>query len=126
MNGHQRHRNMKFRIVCLDDESAICEIFKETFETNLLEIVTFVVPIQAIDYVNTEHVDLIFLDYRLPGTTGDKVAGEMPDSIPKILITGELNLTNFPMFFKIVYKPFKIREIEDLIETFRLGTLPAL
>lgn len=107
---------MKFRIACLDDEPAICDVIKESFETPSVEIVTFVIPSQAIEFVNRLTCNLVFIDYRLPGTTGDQVARAMPAGIPKILITGEFGLPDLPEFVKVFTKPFKIREIQEIID----------
>lgn len=107
-----------FKIIYLDDEKDLLELFAESLESNSRKIWTFSTPEGFLDRVNEIQPDLIFLDYRLPGITGDEIAKQLPPHIPCAMITGELDLrfaegTNVK---KIFHKPFRVEELEDYIQ----------
>jgi hypothetical protein len=51
----------------------------------------------------------------LSDTTGEKVAQILAESIPKILVTGELNSPKSPSFFRVIHKPYKLAELKKVI-----------
>ena len=104
------------RVLYLDDEQDLCDIFAEIFTSETVKVVTYTEPMHAIDSVKSNPPDLIFLDYRLPGTTGDLVAIEMGTSIDKYLITGEIAVESKYAFIKIIKKPFDFSEIQKIID----------
>ncbi len=106
----------RIRIFYLDDEEELLAIFQETFESDRHEIRTFSSPNDLILEVAKNPPSLIFLDYRLPSTTGLEVAKLLPDSIPKILITGDLNISGASGFQEILTKPFSISEIQKILD----------
>jgi hypothetical protein len=55
--------------------------------------------------VNETNPDVVFIDYRLSGITGDQVANMLPVAIPKYLITGEINLASKYEFEGVFSKP---------------------
>ncbi len=109
---------MAFRICYIDDEPGLLEAFSDLFSTKDVDIILFEDHALAIEEIKANPPDLIFIDYRLKGATGDKVILEMDPSIPKVLITGELNIgLNSDIFKAIFYKPFEIEEIEKFIQS---------
>ena len=109
---------MSLKIVYLDDEVSLCEIFKDSFESSEVDIKTFSEPELALKHIKAHPPDLIFLDYRLPGTTGDLIALELGGHIPKVLITGDLSVTPSANFLRIFKKPYKFQEMDDFISQF--------
>jgi FixJ family two-component response regulator len=110
---------MPLKIVYLDDEVALCENFKDLHATQDVEIETFTSPELAIESIRANPPDVIFIDYRLPGTNGEQVAYALNVSKPIILITGELELkTNYP-FHCIIQKSIDFKEAALTIEYFR-------
>lgn len=109
---------MPLKIIYLDDEADLCTLFQLAFESDQVVIQTFINPPDAILEANKGNCDLIILDYRLPHTNGDLVAMQMDPKIPKILITGDLNVVPETSFLRIFYKPFKVQEIEDFLQSF--------
>ncbi len=107
------------RVVYLDDEPDLCTLFSEMFTNENTRVITYSEPGAAIDAINSTAPDLIFLDYRLPGITGDEVASSVKKLIPMVLVTGELNITPQNYFTKIVHKPFRRQEIEAIIASLR-------
>ncbi len=109
---------MPFRIVYLDDEPDMCEMFKDNFASDELQVRTFIDVAGALKHVEAEGADLVFLDYRLPNTTGDVVAKKLPPEIPKVLLSGDLTLNTTSAFVRVFSKPFDFDEMTLLIETF--------
>ena len=106
-----------------DDEVELCENFADLYQSEVLEIVTFVDPRVAIEQSRVSPPDLLFIDYRLPGVTGDEVAVEFSPDIPKILVTGDLAIKLDYKFERVLNKPYKRKEIEQIIEEFSGGQL---
>lgn len=108
-----------FNVVYLDDEPLLCEFFKDCLESDDVIIKTFINPEEAIQEILTNRPDLVFLDFRLPNTTGDIVAQKIPENIPKVLITGDLVVEAKSTFIKIFKKPFNFSEMKEFIEHFQ-------
>lgn len=106
---------MPLKVVYLDDEPVLCEIFSDLFSSPQIEVKTFTDPSLAIKFINENVPDVIFLDYRLPGTTGDEVAQLLPPAIPKFLITGDTKVDTKYNFAQLFHKPYKEEEIVSAI-----------
>lgn len=109
---------MSFKIIYLDDEPHLCEMFEDNFSTPDVSVQTFVDPECAIKAINESNPDLVFLDYRLPKTTGDIVASRLSPDIPKALITGDLTVKSTQLFLRVFHKPFDFLEMEGFIQGF--------
>ena len=107
---------MSFNIYYLDDEPLLCDLFVDYFESDDISITTFTLPELALKAAADKAPDLFFIDYRLPGTTGDIVALELPADIPKVLITGEINPKPEYQFDKIFLKPYNSTLIQDYLD----------
>jgi FixJ family two-component response regulator len=112
---------MAFKILYLDDEPDLCEIMYYTLSSDEVEIETFQDDKIFMDKCNITKPDLVILDYRLVGTTGDEVAQKLAPDIPKILITGEINLKCTYNFDKILSKPFREEELMTAIDKIKKG-----
>lgn len=110
---------MPLKIVYLDDEPDLCAIFSESFSNDQVQITTFTDPDKCVQFVKSNPPDLIFLDYRLPATTGDLVAVKMATQIPIILITGDVQVSTQYQFKKILPKPYDYGEIEKVIQSLK-------
>ena len=62
----------------------------------------------------------MFIDYRLPQTTGDDVAQKLDPSIPKVLITGDHHVQTTYQFIACLEKPTKDEDIFAIIAQVRL------
>ncbi|HRK01607.1 MAG TPA: response regulator [Oligoflexia bacterium] len=109
---------MQLKIYYLDDESDLCEIFKDNFESDSVVIQTFTDPELAFLATKNSPPHLIFLDFRLPGTTGDQIASRIGPSVPKVLVTGELDIKPESSFVKIFSKPFEFSEMAEFLKDF--------
>jgi DNA-binding NtrC family response regulator len=106
---------MALNVVYVDDEGELCEIFADFFTSKDVGVTAFTDAKQAIDHINKNNVDLVFLDFRLPGIRGDELAKEIPDHIPRYLLTGELDVKTIVPFKEILRKPYDIEKIVTII-----------
>lgn len=105
---------MQLNVVFIDDEADFGEIFQELFKSEAIKVNFFSCPKQAIEYVKNNSVDVCFIDYRIPQTTGDKIAQQLPAAIPKYLLTGELDVQPEYNFNAILPKPFDSNKIRAI------------
>jgi two-component system chemotaxis sensor kinase CheA len=117
---------MKYKIVCVDDEVEILEIYKAFLEPSGYEIVTFSEVQNAKQYVELHANSIIFIfsDYRMPTHDGFTLRKEILAKgidIPFALVTGfydkemamrgmDLNICTF------LSKPIQIDALNELLE----------
>ena len=109
---------MTIKIYYLDDEVDLLENFVDTFSSPKASIQTFS---DADDFINAcEKLppDLIFLDYTMPKMSGLEVAKKLHPSLPKILMTGNMNLVEHDIFLRVFEKPLDFIEVEKFISHF--------
>lgn len=107
---------MQKLVYFLDDEAEFGSLFKACFEDQQVKVEVFNLPADFFSACEKISPDVAFLDYRLPDTLGDEVARKIDKKIKKVLITGELQIkTSYP-FEYIVFKPYKLQEIRDILE----------
>ena len=106
---------MAIKIYYLDDEYHLCEIFKKLLAGENIEVTTFMESAEAIALCAVEPPDLMFIDYRLSDTTGDRVAQALHENIIKILVTGELAIPTSDLFKDIITKPYRLTTIKETI-----------
>ena len=107
---------MPLKVLYLDDERDLCDIIASVFSSDEIKIVIFTEPSEAIEHARKDPPDLILLDYRIPGTSGDLVAQAMDPAIPKYLISGDLSVSANYKFEKILAKPPDFEEIQKIFE----------
>jgi CheY-like chemotaxis protein len=106
---------MPLEVLYLDDEPELCELFAEAYSTDRVRVTALSNVEEAIAFAIASPPHLIFLDYRLPGTTGDKIAQRMPPGIPKYLVTGDIVVQTEYRFEGVLRKPTDSAEIEALL-----------
>jgi DNA-binding NtrC family response regulator len=109
---------MPLKVYYLDDETDLCANFTDHFESDEVQVTTFVVPELAISAVKDTPPDIFFIDYRLPGINGEEVAWMTSDKIPKYLVTGESSVGTDYEFAGIIDKARGIVEIRRIIDEF--------
>ncbi len=110
---------MTVRVLFVDDEVDLCEVFSETYRSAGVEVTALSDPLKAIDYCQKNEVDLIFLDFRMPKISGDDLAFKLPTKVPIYLITGESNLRPRFAFKGVITKPFDLSQIQAIIEKYQ-------
>lgn len=107
---------MALKVYYLDDEKLLCDLFKEEFESEDIQIFTFIDAQNLIQETKTNPPDVIFLDFRLPGINGDQVAIKIAKGIPIYLVTGDLHIRNTYPFVRIFQKPYEEAEIQKVLQ----------
>jgi DNA-binding response OmpR family regulator len=107
---------MFLEVYYLDDEVDLLELFTDIFASPEVRITTFSDPQKAEHAIQERAPDLLFLDQRLPGTTGDQIALRLDPAIPKVLITGDVIVKVEARFEAIFPKPFAIDQVRAIIE----------
>lgn len=78
----------KYSCIIIDDEPIAIKVIKEHLEkiNSLQCIASFTKALQAIELLNRETVDLIFLDINMPGISGIEFLKSLPNP-PKVIFT---------------------------------------
>lgn len=105
----------KLIVYYIDDEPELCEIFQETLEGMGFEVHTFTDPDLAIASSKKRHADVVVIDYRLPNTTGDKVALLLDSPGKTILLTGEIQINSEFAFDLVLYKPINFADLIPIL-----------
>ncbi|MFH1593343.1 MAG: response regulator [Candidatus Omnitrophota bacterium] len=117
--------NKKPRIVAIDDETLFMETIKEYFELRKYEIDTSSVAVQGIELINSKNPDVVILDLKMPGISGDEVLSLLKNKHPKtkvIFVTAydDGGKTRTRLLgsgaFAYLDKPLRsLRELEDTV-----------
>lgn len=107
---------MPFNVYYLDDEPELCGIMGDILSSAEVTVETFQDAESLLRRCDAVKPDLVFLDFRLPGMTGDEVAQKLDPSIPKVLITGDIHVQTTYQFIAVLAKPTKDKDLFALIE----------
>lgn len=109
---------MGIKVIYVDDEPDICELFVDIFGGKDILIESFSDPEQAIKHIHEVMPDLVIADSRMPETTGEKLAARLPPGIPVACASGDLNLESKYQYVKILKKPFEIENVREFIGSY--------
>jgi len=111
-------------ILIIDDDKYIRSTFEDLLVPIGHDVVSLMTAEDAIDYLEKEEIDLIFLDLKLPGMSGLdflKKLKSMKLDIPIVVITGYANVDTSVQAMKLgardyIRKPFNIEEILLIVD----------
>lgn len=106
---------MTLKVFYLDDEPDLLEMFADLFAAPDVQIVTCSDVDEAVARLRAERFDVVFLDYRLPGITGDEIARRLPPGPTLAMITGDLNVRTDVPFTSIFPKPYRREELQQFL-----------
>jgi CheY-like chemotaxis protein len=106
-------------IVYLDDDITLIKLFEFVFEDTQHDIVTFTNEHECITYCISSPPDVLFVDYRLTDMKGDEVAEQLPNTIYKILVTGDIKIDSDYFFDDTIHKPFQLMELIKAVKNFK-------
>ena len=109
---------MKFKVVIIDDEPDLCDLFVDMFTSGEVEVISYLNPIDALAGVRRDPPDLIFLDYLLPKMDGEEFARVLGANIPIVLVSGDVGVKSEFGFVTVVNKPYHPDVIQELIDRF--------
>jgi excisionase family DNA binding protein len=124
-----RKSTSRKRILVIDDEAPIRQLFKETLEARSYHVITAKSGTEALQLVRGGDFDLIFLDLKLPGMDGAEVfrqIRQVNDSVPVVVITGypmgELMVKALEQGpIGVMKKPFNASDIHRSADSFLMG-----
>ena len=114
----------RFTLLYVDDEESNLDIFRNTFRREY-NILTANSGYNALDLLQTEHVDLILTDQKMPEMDGVDFLKLTLDKYPnlnRILITGYTDFTalknavNEAKIFQFIQKPWTEENLKNVIE----------
>jgi len=73
----------KPRIVAIDDEASFAEMLKEYFELREYKIDIATKGVEGIELISSKKPDIVILDLKMPGISGDEVLGLLKSKQPK-------------------------------------------
>lgn len=103
----------------IDDEAELTSLFEDLFQSDAIKVRAFTDVKAALESAAANPPDVVFIDFRLPNTTGDKVAEQLDPKIPKVLVTGDLDVKTDFKFSAIFKKPYEPADILKYIESLR-------
>lgn len=114
----------KFSLLYVDDEATNLRVFKANFR-KFYNVHTTTNPIEAIEILKQEEIQVIVTDQRMPEMTGtqflEKILPDYPDVI-KIILTGFTDIEaikdgiNRCGIFKYITKPWNFDEMKGVLE----------
>ncbi len=114
----------KYSLLYVDDEATNLRVFKANFR-KFFNVYTTTNPIEAIELLKNEEVQIIVTDQRMPEMTGtqflEKILPDHPDVI-KIILTGFTDIeaikdgVNRCGIFKYITKPWNFDEMKGVLE----------
>lgn len=110
---------MPVDLIYIDDEAELASLFEDLFQSDKVKVRAFTDVKAALESAVAAPPDVIFIDFRLPNTTGDKVAQQMDPKIPKVLITGDLDVKTDFKFSAVFQKPYEPADILKFIESLK-------
>ncbi|MGE4132186.1 MAG: two-component system response regulator [Bdellovibrionales bacterium] len=106
---------MRLRVLIVDDEPDLCEVFQSLFTNEQCTVEVHCQVQSALDSVAKSPPDLVILDYRMPVMNGEQFAREIPAHIPVILITGDLSVRPAGRFVRVFSKPANLDEVKAFV-----------
>lgn len=119
------NRSVRKNILVVDDNPMMLKVIKETLRDNY-EVATAISGSIARKYLSNKSVDLILLDYEMPGESGSEVLeklrkDEATKDIPVIFLTGVKEKTKIQKALQLKPQGYLLKPIEHdkLIEVIK-------
>ena len=116
---------MKPKIIIVDDDKLICELYSEYFAQNGFEVQSALSAVEAINKIRKTEPDIVLSDIIMPNEDGfslyKKIQMLNPD-LPVVFVTGydhDINITKRleEIGRKWIAKPVMLEELMDLIKS---------
>ena len=118
------------RIIVIDDDEAICSLFKDTLEDAGYKVTTVTDSYEGLELLKKQDYDLVFLDLKMSGINGAELLGQIRAAKPEIAVIVVTGYPESDLMMKaldygplgVMKKPFKGSEILASVNNFlRLG-----
>ena len=116
-------------VLIVDDEVIIRNVLQEALVGFNHNVTTAVDGRDALTIIqqNTNNFDVIVTDLKMPYINGMELCNELKQSgneIPVILMTGHAHIDHdCKDFLGVLYKPFALNELTDLISKVKIGVI---
>lgn len=116
-------KKSKIKILIVDDDSGVLELFKEALEDQSIQVLTADNGLAAKNIIANEAIDCLVTDITMPEMNGAELVtylrGE-DNEIPVFFITGYQDYSREVLnSFKpkaVIFKPFDFEEVSELIK----------
>jgi DNA-binding response OmpR family regulator len=105
-------------VLVVDDDPAVRDLLSEYLAENEVRVTTVASGVAMTEVLDTQAIDLVLLDLRLPGEDGMQIARALREraSVPIVLLTGKKDEADRVMGLELgaddyVTKPFSPREL---------------
>lgn len=124
MNSNEEIRKGKFSILVVDDEKDIRDFFRDALECKGFKITTAPTGNEAVEEVKKASYDCVFLDMVMPGLNGLETFLALKDINPEIKVVLMTAYSVEDLIKKALekgaitclYKPFKLKELFNILE----------
>ena len=107
---------MQHKVIFIDDEADLCEVYEELYETAETHSHAFSDQEKALEFIKNNDVLVCFLDYRMPAMNGLELRKKIPANIPCYLLTGELDVEVDSDFVGKISKPLLEEHFETIVK----------
>jgi CheY-like chemotaxis protein len=84
-------------VLCVDDDPDILKVRKLLLESKGYSVITAGSGQQALEHISKEpDVDLVLLDYRMPGMNGDELAQKLRQQFPSLRLIAVSGVEDLP------------------------------
>jgi excisionase family DNA binding protein len=122
----QQSVGLKANVLVIDDDEAICALFKTSLEIEGHKVTTTQNPEKGLELVNNNNFDIVFVDLLMPSMNGavlfKNIRLNKPD-LPVTIITGypdselmQLAMASGP--FSIMKKPFTSSDVLTAVSSY--------
>ena len=102
------------RVYYLDDEQHLLDLVREYLQQSEVDIEVFSSSSDFLARIDDQPASIVIVDYRLPDTNGLEICRKI-DGIPKILVTGELDIEVDDESITVLPKPFRLSVLRQLL-----------
>ena len=114
----------KIKVLVVDDDGEVLKTLKKILLRRGYEVLAFESPVEALERLKAERVDLILTDLKMPQMDGVQFvsrAKEIHPRTPVILVTGYATVETAVAAvkwgaFDYLCKPFEIKKIYEVID----------
>jgi excisionase family DNA binding protein len=114
------------KILVIDDEEEICTLFRDTLGEAGHAVMTINDSVKALEMVNSQDYDLVFLDLRMPTMDGAELFRQIRLTKPDLPVTVITGYPNSELMMKalaygplgVIKKPFRGSDILAAVETY--------
>ncbi len=115
---------MRKRVLIAEDDYYIRKVLVEFFTRVNFEIVTINDGCEVSEFLTNNNVDLILIDFHLPGKNGDEIMEEMQNNnidIPVIVVTADDSVETERKIRKyrpafLFFKPFEVSVLREVLD----------